>query len=118
MPDKFQIWIDARKKYHLNHVHIQMVRELGMNPKGFGKLANHRQEKWKLPLPQFIEELYFKRFGKAQPDQVTSMEEKARGIQRKKEERKQRKRASRESENQPGSGALQTGSDFQQNTPG
>jgi len=30
-----------------------MARELGMNPKKFGGLANHDQESWKSPLPQF-----------------------------------------------------------------
>jgi len=39
-----------------------MARELGMNPKKFGGLFNYKQEKWKLPLSDFIEELYFKSF--------------------------------------------------------
>ena len=43
-----------------------------MNPKGFGKLDNHKQEPWKVPLPQFIEEMYYKRFKKDTPDQVYS----------------------------------------------
>ena len=111
IPGKLQIWIDARKKYHLSHVQIQMARELGMNPKNFGKLANHRQEKWKLPLPEFIEELYFKRFGKVKPDQVASIEEKVREIQRKEEEKKERKRAKQEAETQQGSRESQIGSD-------
>ncbi len=58
IPVKDQMWIDARKQFRLSDVHIQMARELGMNPKKFGKLANHKQEPWKLPLPDFIEELY------------------------------------------------------------
>ncbi|MBF8278082.1 MAG: hypothetical protein HW390_3155 [Candidatus Brocadiaceae bacterium] len=62
IPDKLQAWIDARKTYHLSHAQVQMARDLGMNPKGFRKLANHKQEKWKLPLPLFIEECYSKRF--------------------------------------------------------
>ena len=45
-----------------------MARELGMNPAKLGKLDNHRQEPWKLPLPQFIEELYLKRFRKTAPE--------------------------------------------------
>ncbi len=49
-----------------------MARELGLNPKKFGDLANTKQEPWKLPLPQFIEELYFKRFKKSHPDNVRS----------------------------------------------
>ena len=72
-PDRFQDWIDARRRYRLSDVHIQMARELGMNPKKFGKLANEDQEPWKVPLPQFISDLYLKRFGKAQPDRVTSI---------------------------------------------
>jgi len=95
IPDKLQVWVDARKKYHLSHAQVQMARELGMNPKNFGKLANHRQEKWKLPLPQFIEELYFKRFGRTQPEQVTSIEQAAKAINRKKEEKKQERQRKR-----------------------
>jgi len=33
VPEKYQVWINARKRYHLSHAHIQMARELGMNPK-------------------------------------------------------------------------------------
>jgi hypothetical protein len=40
-----------------------MARELGLNPKKLGSLDNHRQEPWKLPLREFIEELHAKRFG-------------------------------------------------------
>src|SRR6266498_2934261 len=88
IPDHLQIWIDARKRFHLSHAQIQMARELGMNPKKFGKLANHRQERWKLPLPQFIEHIYFKNFGKTRPDRVVSIEERAGEIERKKREKR------------------------------
>ncbi|MBT9148920.1 MAG: hypothetical protein DDT28_00338 [Dehalococcoidia bacterium] len=91
IPNKLQIWIDTRKKYHLSHTEIQMAGELGLNPKKFGSLANQRQEKWKLPLGQFIEQLYFKRFGKIKPDRVISIEERANEITHKKEERRVRK---------------------------
>ena len=64
MTDKNKIWIEAKKKYRLSDIHIQMARDLGMNPKKFGGLANHKQEKWKSPLPDFIEDLYYKRFKK------------------------------------------------------
>jgi hypothetical protein len=53
-PDQLQIWVDARKKFHLFHAQIQMARELGLNPEKLGKLANEDQEPWKMPLPQFI----------------------------------------------------------------
>jgi hypothetical protein len=64
IPNKLIPWIEARKEYHLSHAQIQMAREMGLNPKKFGKLSNHKQESWKLPLPQYIEKLYQKRFGK------------------------------------------------------
>ena len=32
IPEKYQIWIDVRKRYRLSDVHIQMARGLGMNP--------------------------------------------------------------------------------------
>jgi hypothetical protein len=67
IPRNLQAWIDARKSFHLSHAQIQMARELGMNPKNLGGLANHRQETWKMPLPEFIEQLYFKSFGRHEP---------------------------------------------------
>jgi 4-nitrophenyl phosphatase len=67
LSSKYQPWVEARKRFHLSHAHIQMARELGMNPKKFGRLANHKQEPWKAPLPVFIEELYRKRFKKDRP---------------------------------------------------
>ena len=67
--NRLQDWITARKRYHLSHAHVQMARELGMNPRKFGNLDNADQEPWKLPLPAFIELLYRKRFGKDRPDE-------------------------------------------------
>lgn len=75
IPKELLPWIEAKKKYRLSQKHIQMARELGLNPKGFGKLDNHKQERWKAPLPQFIEGLYYKRFNKEAPNQVYSFEQ-------------------------------------------
>jgi hypothetical protein len=72
-----------------------MALELGLNPKKFGKLANHRQEPWKLPLPDFIAKLYVKRFGKAMPDLVRTIEQMAAAQAAKKQEKKLRKAAAR-----------------------
>ena len=91
IPEKLNVWIEARKRFHLSHAQVQMAHELGMEPKKFGKLANHKQERWKAPLPEYIEELYRKRFGKAAPDQVKSIEQLAKDQNRKKAERKQRR---------------------------
>ena len=68
-------WAEAQKRFHLSDLHIQMARELGLNPKTFGGLANHRQEPWKLPLPEFIAECYRKRFHRERPAQVIPLAE-------------------------------------------
>jgi hypothetical protein len=96
IPEDLQRWIDARRKFHLSHAQIQMARELGMNPRKLGGLANHGQEPWKAPLPAFIELLYQKRFGRAQPDRVLSIEDRVQEIAAKKAERRERRRADRE----------------------
>ena len=85
-------WIEARKRFHLSHAHVQMARELGLNPKKLGKLDNHREEPWKAPLPQFIEHLYFKRFGRERPEFVVSVEERARAKEAKRAVRKEARR--------------------------
>ena len=71
--EKNKKWVEAKKKFRLSNMHIQMARELGINPKKFGELANHRQEPWKAPLPVFIEKLYFKRFKKEKPNVVNPL---------------------------------------------
>ena len=76
IPQKLRPWIEARKRHHLSHAHVQMARELGMNPKKLGGMANQKQEPWKMPLPQFIEHHYQRQFGKEMPDDVRSIEKK------------------------------------------
>ena len=75
-----------------------MARELGMNPKKFGSLANTKQEPWKSPLPDFIEELYYKHFKKNQPDNVRSIEQMVKDYNKKKEERRDRRLKEKESQ--------------------
>ena len=102
---KMQAWIDARKRHHLSHVHVQMARELGMNPKKFGKIDNHRQEPWKMPLRQFIEHLYLKRFGKDRPDNVLSIEDRTRREEQRKAIKREAKQRRRQAEAAPEDGA-------------
>ena len=96
IPEKLQVWIDARKKYHLSHAHIQMARELGLNPRKFGQIANHRQESWKAPLPVFIEDIYFKRFKKRRPDNIKSIEKSFKDRLKSKEKRRIKKQLDKE----------------------
>jgi hypothetical protein len=96
LPPKLQAWIDARKRFHLSHAHVQMARELGMNPKKLGGMANHRQEPWKVPLPHYIEELYLKHFKKERPDNVRSIEQIVEAKKRRQAEPTERKRQQQE----------------------
>ncbi len=68
-------WIVAQKKHRLSDTHVQMARELGLNPDKLGKIDNHRQEPWKAPLPEFIEEIFYKRFKKERPDVVKPLKQ-------------------------------------------
>jgi len=70
---KYQVWIDARKRHKLSHAHIQMARELGMDPK---------------------------RFGKDRPENVRSVEQMVKDKKKKQLERKQRKLTAKESSQQ------------------
>ena len=72
---RLDAWAEAQKRFRLSDLHIQMARELGLNPKKFGGLANHRQEPWKLPLPEFIMECYRKRFHRERPTKVVPLTE-------------------------------------------
>jgi hypothetical protein len=74
LPPQIRARVEARKRHRLSHARVQMARELGLNPGKLGKLSNHGQEPWKAPLPQFIEHLYLKRFGREQPRVVTAAE--------------------------------------------
>lgn len=93
MAVKIEKWVIAQKKHRLSDKHVQMARELGLNPDKLAKIDNHKQETWKAPLPQFIEEIYFKRFKREEPLAVRSLKEiiaddKARKEKKKKEKEK------------------------------
>ena len=75
IPHKFHPWIDVRKQFKLSDAHVQMARELGMNPKRFAAYADTKNKPWKLPLSQFIEAQYIDRFKRARPEQILTMEQ-------------------------------------------
>jgi hypothetical protein len=101
LPPKLQAWVDARRRHRLSHAHVQMARELGLNPRKLGKLDNHGQEPWKQPLPQFIERLYGKRFGRERPEVVTPIEEQARQLVQAKAGRRTRPGGARTNDGDP-----------------
>lgn len=68
-------WMVAQKRHHLSDVQVQMARELGFKPDSLRKIDNHKQEPWKTPLPQHIENLYEKRFKREKPESVKSLKQ-------------------------------------------
>jgi hypothetical protein len=96
IPEWLKPWIEAKKRHRLSQVHIQMARELGVNPRKLGKLDNHRQQAWKAPLPVFIESIYFRQFGKERPDNVRSFLELAAAEKAKKAAKKMKREARKE----------------------
>ncbi len=93
IPNKLRPWFAARDRYRLSHAQVQMARELGLNPKKLGGMANHKQEPWKMPLPQFIEHRYQWQFGQKMPDDVRSIEEKVAEKRTRKEKKKSSNKA-------------------------
>jgi len=58
-----EAWTNAKKICRLNARQVGMARALGMNPRKLPGLRPSPQQRWKLPVGEFIEERYRKRFG-------------------------------------------------------
>ena len=58
-----EAWKNAKRICRLNRRQLEMARALGMNPRKLPRLRPSPQQRWKLPVGAFIEELYRKRFG-------------------------------------------------------
>lgn len=65
----------AQKRHNLTDTQVQMTRELGFKTTSLPKIDNHKQELWKASLPQYIEELYEKRFKRVKPEIVKSLKQ-------------------------------------------
>jgi hypothetical protein len=43
-PTKLQPWFEVRQRFRFRHVHMRCARELGLNPRKFGLLANGQRK--------------------------------------------------------------------------
>ena len=59
------LWIDAKRKCRLNNEDIRMAKEMGLNPRSLIKNIPSKSEAWKLPVKDWIREMYEKRQDKA-----------------------------------------------------
>jgi hypothetical protein len=57
-------WAEAKRRCRLNREDIRMARELGLKPRSLIKNIPSPQQQWKLPVKQWIHELYKKKTGK------------------------------------------------------
>jgi hypothetical protein len=73
IPVRRRPWIEARSRWSVSHVHVQMARKQGMNPNKLGGLANRRQGRGSCPCP-ISSPAYIKRIGKM-PNVVKTIEE-------------------------------------------
>ena len=64
-----EAWANAKKICRLTRRQIEMARALGMNPRKLPRLRPSPEQRWKVPVGEFIEECYRKRFGGAAGDQ-------------------------------------------------
>ena len=62
-PYDVEAWRNAKKICRLSARQVEMARALGMNPKKLPSLRPSPQQRWKLPVGEFIEACYWKRFG-------------------------------------------------------
>lgn len=87
-------WMMAQKRHHFSDIQVQMARELGFKPVSLRRIDNHKQEPWKTPLSQHIENLYEKRFKRDKPDVVKSLKQQLTEDAAKKKEKDARLKAS------------------------
>jgi hypothetical protein len=57
-------WAKTKNICRLNMEDIRMAKELGLSPQGLRKHRPSPSQPWKLPVKEWIRELYEKRFGR------------------------------------------------------
>ena len=58
MAYKPELWAEAKRKCRLNESDIRMAKEMGLNPKSLIKNIPSPKEQWKLPVKDWIHEMY------------------------------------------------------------
>ena len=73
--NKEREWVEARQRYNLSHAQVQMGRELEIIPRSLAKVTEGT-------VAESIAQLYLERFGRAEPEVVTTIENRAKQEQR------------------------------------
>jgi hypothetical protein len=61
-----RLWIEAKRRCRLNDNDIQIAKELGLNPRSLIKNIPSKTEQWKLPVKDWIHQMYQKRQEKSE----------------------------------------------------
>ncbi len=85
-------WAEAKVRFGLSDVHVAMAKRLGLNPEKMGRSASTKGQRWKEPLPKFIEKIFARDFPKSDRAEKRRAERKER-----KEERRARRRGLKKS---------------------
>jgi len=62
---KDMLWAEAKRRCRLNNEDIRMAKELGLNPRSLIKNIPSKTQQWKLPVKDWIREMYQKHQEKA-----------------------------------------------------
>ena len=62
---KDMLWAEAKRRCRLNNEDIRMAKELGLNPRSLLKNIPSKTQQWKLPVKEWIQEMYQKLQDKA-----------------------------------------------------
>ena len=57
------MWAEAKKRCRLNSATIQMAKELGLSPKSLLKNIPNKNQQWKAPVYEWIQDMYEDKFG-------------------------------------------------------
>jgi hypothetical protein len=61
-----RLWTEAKRKCRLNDNDIQIAKEMGLNPQSLIKNIPSKTEQWKLPVKDWIRQMYQKRQEKSE----------------------------------------------------
>ena len=96
--DELQRWVEAKRRCGLSDAHVQMARELGMNPKRLTRRSG-APGLTSAPLAQHIEDLYLSRFKRTVPDPVVPVRQLLReALARERTEARERRRVKRQAD--------------------
>ena len=58
---KDKLWAEAKRRCRLNAEDVRMAKEMGLNPRSLIKNIPSKAEQWKLPVKDWIRQMYQKR---------------------------------------------------------